>query len=80
MVCRIKKEEHRPWQSGEDWADLEYVNEVIKTLGGCGHTRLPRLNYIIISLSKIAGAISNSLDELIIGNTTLSQSQINPIC
>lgn len=52
----------------EDWVDLEYINEVIKTLGGRGHTRSPRLNYIIISLSKITGAISNFLDILIIGN------------
>lgn len=66
------KKEHRPMamrcsgQSVEDWVDLEYINEVIKTLGGRGHTRSLRMNYIIISLSKITGAISNLLDVLII--------------
>lgn len=68
-----KKKEQRPQRSVEDWVDLEYINEVIKTLGGCGHTRSPRLNYIIISLSKITGAISNLLDVLIIGNNILLQ-------
>lgn len=53
-------------ESVEDWVDLEYINEVIKTLGGRGHTRSLRMNYIIISLSKITGAISNLLDVLII--------------
>lgn len=69
---QIKKEEQRPQRSVEDWLDLEYINEVIKTLGGYGHTRSPCLNYIIISLGKIAGAISNSLDVLIIGNNPVT--------
>lgn len=62
----------------EDWLDLEYTNEVIKTLGGRGHTRLPCLNYIIISLSKITGAISNLVDVLIIGNLVLSHFNYAP--
>lgn len=56
----------RSYSSVEDWADLECINEVIKTLGGCGHTHSPRLNYIIISLSKIMGVTSSLTDVLII--------------